>query len=251
MRIYFTLIILLFSSSVYSIVNGSKVKFGEIESRFVVSWAYRGDHFCSGVLINKRYVITAAHCVSGGLDHIAFGNIITPKTAYFIPVEKAFVHPEFNAGWLVYKNPPSFVNDIAVLKLKWNAPAFTSPAILLNEYSSLPWEKNLFISGFGKESLFGKDGELIKGKTKLNETLNWSEELVVKGDSSPCGGDSGGPLYFFDLNRKPVVVGITSRHDKRDLKENCSGASLFTDIRYYHQWIRQVILTSGKTFDLN
>ncbi|XP_012531920.2 trypsin epsilon [Monomorium pharaonis] len=48
------------------IVNGEEIQPGEIPYQVSLQYIVSSFHFCSGSILNKDYVITAAHCVYGG-----------------------------------------------------------------------------------------------------------------------------------------------------------------------------------------
>jgi len=70
--------------------------------------------------------------------------------------------------------------------------------------------------------------------TKAHEFVIFDPEN--KGKSS-CHGDSGGPLFFNEKDGSKTIIGITSRAYSKE--EDCSGRSIYTDVRPYIQWIQE------------
>lgn len=91
------------------------------EFPWLVSLTRRGNHHCGGTLINRRSVMTAAHCLCTGT-----GEIITPAqiqvvigrhrldgdnpTAKIINLQNIIIHPQYKC----HKSS----NDIAILELE-------------------------------------------------------------------------------------------------------------------------------------
>ncbi|KAM9092641.1 granzyme H-like isoform 2-T2 [Megaptera novaeangliae] len=70
---------------------------------------------CSGVLVKKDFVLTAAHC-RGSLINVTLGahNIKKQeRTQQIIPVRRAIPHPDYN--------PKNYSNDIMLLQLERKA----------------------------------------------------------------------------------------------------------------------------------
>lgn len=95
--------------------------YGKQEWKSIVVIEFDSTHVCSGSVVDKEFVITAAHCVDRNFsNNIPFKNsILTCRVGGFIneladtviPVDSVYYHPNYNltAG----------IADIALLKLKF------------------------------------------------------------------------------------------------------------------------------------
>uniref|UniRef100_A0A147BBW4 Putative trypsin-like serine protease n=1 Tax=Ixodes ricinus TaxID=34613 RepID=A0A147BBW4_IXORI len=183
-----------------------------------------GTHYCGGVLISNRYVITAAHCTVG----LKATNITVRLGAYNIresepnavdiEVSRLRQHPRFMQD--------TFMNDISVLRLKHSVKfnEHIRPVCLPMRRTDTFFKKQATVLGWGTRA-FGGPYSAILQQVKLR-VWNNSEcdtkfvqpitkaflcagPLKEKGDS--CQGDSGGPLMVQDKNTKQwTLIGIVS-----------------------------------------
>jgi secreted trypsin-like serine protease len=187
--------------SAYGITNGDP----DDSDSAVVALMQHGDVFCTGVLINKYVVATAAHCVSGEFkpDQIYFGSNPSGGDGTFVGVADTKAHPDFDAKTLD--------NDVAVVGLVEEAPVKPVAVLPANSIDDSWLGSTIKIVGFGLTSSDGDAGTKMVGTTTIDGVDDGT--FHFSGDpSQTCQGDSGGPA-FMKIDGKNTVIGLTSFGD--------------------------------------
>jgi len=219
-----------------------------------------GQNLCGAVLIAKRFVLTAAHCVGAdddfeiGITEIdsAFATLFSDSdsggTEY--PYRRKVIHPGYNDVTLD--------NDIALYELERDVPD-TLPYIRLGEAPVTEEGLPLTVIGFGVTDTSSwsflnqpsdyllqttvdyvpqsdcidqmrDEGPLFAGTPAINPNMLCAFE---EGEDS-CQGDSGGPLFLRgDTVEEDVLVGLVS------WGYDCGGDTpgVYTRISYFYDWI--------------
>ncbi|XP_066924852.1 transmembrane protease serine 13-like [Clytia hemisphaerica] len=212
---------------------------GKITTREKWIWQaaiYHYDIFlCGGTLVDKQYVVTAAHCVNDygymkdkeGFD-IVLGDWDrddkdTMREQRF-RVEKVWAHPKY------YKTNYDYDHDIAVIKL--SKPATLNRAVgvacLPSQYEKVSLDSKCYISGWGKFSdtssvvkklqevklplvsnkICGGKNKDPNGRSMINENMLCAGS--PKENKGSCGGDSGGPLVCQNSKKQWTLQGAVS-----------------------------------------
>ncbi|XP_053976001.1 chymotrypsin-2-like [Hylaeus volcanicus] len=226
------------------IVNGESVKLGEIP--YQVSLQTKGSeyHFCGGSVLNENYVLTAAHCVneqSYPIEVVA-GTVSLDSRTSVHQVEKMIVHAGYNSR-------DSWVNDIALIKLKtpFVMSRTVAPVSLPKVNEVIPNNTPAVVSGWGDIHLGGPGTkQLLKAKLYIADQAKCKSTYGVLGktvrptqvcandpsvEKGSCNGDSGGPLT---VNGK--IVGIVSWSMACALTDY---PTVYTRVSSYLDWIKQ------------
>jgi len=167
---------------------------------------------CSGTLVARQLVVTAAHCIRGEAPReVQFGeDPLRPTRTVAVAERRA--HPKFDAV--------SLENDPAVLWLA--SPVVDVTPAELPRTSALPETGALVrVAGFGRTGPLGtaQTAPLRRAGTARVSTIDGDHVALEPAPAQPCTGDSGGPVFRDDASNE--LVAVTSRGD---------GACAFTSV---------------------
>ncbi|WP_342358535.1 S1 family peptidase [Terrarubrum flagellatum] len=196
---------------------------------------------CTGVLVERDLVLTAAHCLTRNRVRsvVALDGAMKPR---FLSVAAATVHPSFR-----YADRPIDAEgaDLALIRLAQPAPADMSPAPIARFGDA----GDLTLSGFGIGGARGSAGSGRAGTLReapmRARALNWRDNRMIAAIGGTadeaivglggCRGDSGGPLYGPDATS---VVGIVSwSSGAPGAKSSCGGLTMATEVSEHTRWI--------------
>jgi secreted trypsin-like serine protease len=227
-------------TSAAAIVGGSTGENGA--AQHTVFLTSRGQD-CSGTLIARDLVITAAHCVVGG------EKFSLSTSAGTIPVSQVVLHPEFRRDTYQTRRPSP---DMAILKLAAPAPRALRAARLAVEKSFPPRGTSFLVAGFGEAI----EGDRRVGTLRTAQLSNAGSTGGIMLRLTPqksgvaagsCTGDSGGSAYRND-GGVLVLHGVIAWAGGKDGK-NCGIVTGIVMIAQQLDWIRATAKRLGSQLD--
>ncbi|KAI7815051.1 Serine protease, partial [Rhyzopertha dominica] len=211
------------SPAVQRIIDGEPAIQGQFPWQVAVRFTTSGGtFFCGGSLIDRQWVLTAAHCTTGALSfELLLGGVTISGSEdgrITIVTQDYIAHENYSSSTLN--------NDIALIRLPdpilytTNIRPVNLPAI----GAIAPANSSVTVSGWGRIS---------DNATGVSNTLNYVELTTISNEAcatvygsavvvnsticavgsphhSTCNGDSGGALVSYNAAGTATQVGVVS-----------------------------------------
>jgi len=239
------------------IVNGKVTRAHELP--FMAAMINNGRQFCGGSVVDKRHILTAAHCVyhmsKNDVNNLRvvvgdqdIKNSFDVQSAKTYTVKRVVRHKNFDINTLFH--------DVAILSLSQDINFdYTVQSVCLDRQASHDFTgTTVQVAGWGATSAGSSTSSTLRkvdvrvwsnavcadnqhyGSTSSRITSNQICAATPESRKDSCSGDSGGPLFY--CNPKCEQIGIVS------FGIGCAEAKypgVYTRVSKYINWIDKIV----------
>jgi secreted trypsin-like serine protease len=230
---------------VFAMVGGGSAPSPAVANAVVTIVGSRGSS-CTGTLIARDIILTAAHCIAPGVTTKLVDYKSQPPR--LLDIRRTATHPQFNMQSLLAHRATA---DVALLQLA--SPLSVSPATLGGALMPIAAGQRLTVVGMGVAIAGdGRSGGVARAASlavtgrpgTLQIRLVDPSTNNARAGLGACTGDSGAPA-FFDSSGGPVIAGIVSWSTGPNNAYGCGGLTGVTPLAHYRDWILKTARSWG------
>jgi secreted trypsin-like serine protease len=220
-----------------AMVGGGSAPSPVVANAVVTIVGSRGSS-CTGTLIARDIILTAAHCIAPG----ATTKLVDYKSQppRLLDIRRTATHPQFNMQSLLAHRATA---DVALLQLA--SPLAASPATLGGALLPVTAGQRLTVVGMGVAVAGdGRSGGVARAASLVVTGRPGTLQIRLVDPSTDnaraglgaCTGDSGAPA-FLDSSGGSVIIGVVSWSTGPNNTSGCGGLTGVTPLALYRDWI--------------
>jgi secreted trypsin-like serine protease len=154
----------------------------------------QATYTCSGVIVSKSVVLTAAHCLEGNVLRV---RVFTqekyhPKNPYLV-VKHFMIHPDYDV------NASNYFSDLGKIYLASKIP---SKINIISIHPDRNFRGEIIRSGFGKRNNLNTRTNIVSFLKKSHP----EEKSLQFYETDSQSGDSGGPIFLVQNNKISLIA---------------------------------------------
>jgi hypothetical protein len=233
-----------FQMPAIALVGGAQLAQDDVARQVVVIRDVHGRH-CTGTVLARDIVVTAAHCILDTTGLLVSGG----SGAESHGVIAVVTHPRYDARSFARSQAAV---DLAILKLR--APLSGAKPVVICRSIPLPGERFL-VAGFGvtaprssaglgtlRAASLVTVGEPSSLQLRLVDPANQSGAV---GGLGSCYGDSGGPVFTWSGGRF-LLIGVLSWSNGPNMSRGCGGFTGVIPLASHREWMVKIIRRYGR-----
>lgn len=247
-----TILALVLASPALAIKGGRLSSAPDGVRRHVVQIIGPGGSKCSGTVVSRRLVLTAAHCFLGGHGDYRIRALDPQFRFHYAEGTQVAIHPDFDVNALGTNAP---INDVALIRADHDFPSWLVPVRLASRIGNDGAFVDVLVAGFGmsRDRDLGTAGKLRERHFDMLDELDPRSHLFFlidhkaskrrAQDNGICRGDSGGPVFQRD-GQGYVMVGVISAV-MGGRGRDCGAVTEVTAVSSYRYFIEHMADAAG------
>jgi hypothetical protein len=234
-----------FQAPAIALVGGAQPAQGNVGRHVVMIRDVHGRS-CTGTVLARDIILTAAHCVWETIGLTVSGGGDTGAESHGVIAVVA--HPQYDARSSARSQAAV---DLALLKL--GAPLFDSKPVMMAGRVPLPGEQ-FVVAGFGVTAPGSFSGlgtlraaTLVAAGEPSSLQLRLADPAGRRGAFAglgSCYGDSGGPVFAWS-GRRFLLIGVLSWSNGPGMTTGCGGFTGATPLARHREWMFKIARELG------
>jgi V8-like Glu-specific endopeptidase len=215
---------------------------------------------CTGMLINSRVVVSAAHCLDQWVNQTTNTGTASIRVRYFDPTYNTLVqitngfenltvwiHPNWSGS-----GDPEDDIGVIIRNTPWNNTTTDDYLRIYDHHFGSVGIVHIY--GQGLQSETGQLGTLRVATFGIDWYNSWYSITKATSTKRVCGGDSGAPVIK-EVDGYELIAGVHSSSDKASSSNECAKSGGNQRHTRLHptkiDWIEQVTGATCGTFNIN